>query len=56
MRMRKLMILAAVAAIAATACTKTFEVEPTPGNAIGFGTWANTLTKASHAAGSGNTV
>ena len=46
MRMKKLMILAAVAAIAATACTKTFEVEPTPANAIGFGSWANTLTKA----------
>lgn len=44
--MKKLMILAAVAAIAATACTKTFEVEPTPANAIGFGSWANTLTKA----------
>lgn len=56
MRMKKLMILAAVAAIAATACTKTFEVEPTPGTAIGFGTWANTLTKTSHAAGSGNTA
>lgn len=48
MRMKKLMILAAVAAIAATACTRTFEVEPTPGTAIGFGTWANTLTKAEH--------
>ena len=46
MRMKKLMILAAVAAIAATACTKTFEVEPTPANTIGFGTWANVLTKA----------
>lgn len=56
MRMKKLMILAAVAAIAATACTRTFEVEPTPGTAIGFGTWANTLTKTSHAAGTGNTA
>lgn len=47
MRMKKLMILAAVAAIAATACTRTFEVEPTQHDSpIGFNTWANTLTKA----------
>lgn len=45
--MKKLMILAAVAAIAATACTRTFEVEPTQHDSpIGFNTWANTLTKA----------
>lgn len=47
MRMKQLMILAAVAAIAATACTRTFEVEPTQHDSpIGFNTWANTLTKA----------
>ena len=45
MRMKKLTILAAVAAIAATACTKTFEVQPTPETPIGFGTWTNYLTK-----------
>ena len=46
MRMKKLMILAAIAAMTATACTKTFEVEPTPETPIGFGTWTNYLTKA----------
>ena len=46
MRMKKIMILAAVAAIAATACTKTFEAKPTAETPIGFGSWANTLTKA----------
>lgn len=46
MRMKKVLILAAVAAIAATACNKTYEVNPTPGVPIGFGTWTETLTKA----------
>ena len=46
MRMKRMIILAAVAAIAATACTKTFEVQPTPERSIGFGSWANVLTKA----------
>ena len=46
MRMKKYLILALTAAIAAVGCSKTFEVEPTPANAIGFGTWANVLTKA----------
>lgn len=46
MRMKKYFILAAVAAIAATACTKSFEVVPTQDPTIGFGSWANTLTKA----------
>ncbi len=44
--MNRLIILAAVAAIAATACTKTFEVEPTAEAPIGFGTWTEHLTKA----------
>lgn len=44
--MKKIMILAAIAAIAATACTKTFEAVQTQGSALGFGTWANVLTKA----------
>ena len=46
MRMKKIMILAAIAAIAATACTKTFEAVQPQGSAVGFGTWANVLTKA----------
>lgn len=47
MRMKKQLVLAALVAIAATACTKTFQVAPvTEGPAIDFGTWANTLTKA----------
>jgi len=46
MRMKKILILAAVAAIAATACTKTFEIQPTPETPIGFGSWANVLSKA----------
>lgn len=54
--MKKLMILAAVAAIAATACTKTFEVVPTPEAPINFGTWTNVLTKVSHATGTGGTA
>lgn len=48
MRMKKVLILAAVAAIAATACNKTYEVNPTPEVPIGFGSWANTLTKGYH--------
>lgn len=45
--MKKLMILATCAAIAAVACTKIHEVTPvTQGPAIGLGTWTNTLTKA----------
>lgn len=46
MRMKRILILAAVAAIAATACTKTFEAKPTAETPIGFGSWANSLTKA----------
>lgn len=47
MRMKKLMILATCAAIAAVACTKIHEVTPvTQGPEIGFGTWTNTMTKA----------
>ena len=58
MRMKKYLILALTAAIAAVGCSKTFEVVPTPTdtNPIGFGTWANVLTKATHATGSGNTA
>ncbi|MBQ9450484.1 MAG: fimbrillin family protein [Bacteroidales bacterium] len=46
--MKKTLILAAVAAIAAVGCTKTYhQVDPaTQGPAIGFGTWTETLTKA----------
>lgn len=46
MRMKRIIILATVAAIAATACTKTFEAVQTQGSPVGFGTWANVLTKA----------
>ena len=56
MRMKKYLILAVTAAIVAVGCTKTFEVTPTPETPIGFGTWANTLTKTSHATGAGNTA
>ena len=45
MRMKKLIILAAVA-IAAVACSRTFDTAPAKEQAIGFGTWAETLTKA----------
>ena len=45
MRMKKLMILA-VAAIALVACSKTFDTGKSEGAAIGFNTWAETLTKA----------
>ena len=46
MRMKKIMIIA-VAAIALAACSKTFDHSKaaTEGNAIGFGTWTETLTK-----------
>lgn len=46
--MKKYLILALTAAMVAVGCSKTFEVTPTPTdtNPIGFGTWANTLTKA----------
>ncbi|MCR4824064.1 MAG: fimbrillin family protein, partial [Bacteroidales bacterium] len=43
--MKKLMFLAAVA-IAAVACSKTYQAEPVSEQAIGFGTWTETLTKA----------
>ena len=43
--MKKLMILA-VAAIALVACSKTFDTHKSEGTAIGFNTWAETLTKA----------
>jgi len=44
--MKKVLILAAVAAIAATACNKTFEAVPTAEAEIGFGTWTEHMTKA----------
>ena len=52
MRMKKLMILA-VAAIALVACSKTFDtgVRTNEGKAIGFGTWAEQLTKAARVPG-----
>lgn len=45
MRMKKIMILA-VAATALVACAKSFDKSTSQGQAIGFGTWAETLTKA----------
>jgi len=45
MRMKKLMIFA-VAAIAAIACSRTYDTAPASEQAIGFGTWTETLTKA----------
>jgi hypothetical protein len=45
MRMKKLIILAA-AAIAAVACSRTFDTAPAKEQAIGFGTWTDQLTKA----------
>ena len=44
--MKKYLIFVLAAAIAAVSCSKTFEVEPASGTTIGFGTWANVLTKA----------
>ena len=43
--MKKLMILA-VAAIALAACSKTYEVKHVKATEIGFGTWAESLTRA----------
>ena len=45
MRMKKLMLFA-VAALALASCSKTFDTGKSEGSAIGFGTWAETLTKA----------
>ena len=45
MRMKKLLILA-VAAITLASCSHSFEIKHHEGSAIGFGTWAETLTKA----------
>lgn len=45
MRMKKLIILAA-AAIAAVACSRSFDTAPAKEQAIGFGTWTDQLTKA----------
>ena len=44
MRMKKLMLFA-VAALALASCSKTFDTGKSEGSAIGFGTWAETLTK-----------
>lgn len=48
MRMKKLVLFAAIAAIAVS-CAKTHEVNPVPGQAIGFDTWTSNLTKSTHA-------
>ena len=45
MRMKKVIILAAVA-IAAVACSRTYDVAPASDQAIGFGSWTGYLTKA----------
>ena len=50
MRMKKLIILAA-AAIAAVACSRTFDTAPANQQAIGFSTWADVMTKARATAG-----
>ncbi len=52
--MKKLMFLAA-AAIAVVACSKTYEAEPVSEQAIGFGTWAETLTKNEYRSAGSNT-
>ena len=49
MRMKKLLLFAAMAAIAVS-CAKTHEVNPVPGQAIGFDTWTSNLTKSTHTA------
>ena len=56
MRMKKIMIFA-VAALTLAACSKTFDHNKvaSEGNAIGFGTWTETLTKA-RTAGTGTFV
>ena len=46
MRMKKYLIFVLTVAIAAVSCSKSFEMEPASGTSIGFGTWANVLTKA----------
>ena len=45
MRMKKIMILAAVA-IAAVACSRTYDIAPASDQAIGFNTWSDVMTKA----------
>lgn len=45
--MKKIMIFA-VAALTLAACSKTFDHNKSEGAAIGFGTWAETLTKSNH--------
>lgn len=47
MRMKKLFLFAAIAAIAVS-CAKTSEVNPVSGQAIGFDTWTSNLTKSTH--------
>ena len=47
MRMKKLMLFAAMAAIAVS-CAKTSEVNPVSEQAIGFDTWTDNLTKSTH--------
>ena len=45
MRMKKILFIAAVA-LAAAACSKTFDTNPAAGKAIGFTSWNETMTKA----------
>ena len=47
MRMKKLILFAAMAAIAVS-CAKTNEINPVSGQAIGFDTWTSNLTKSPH--------
>lgn len=54
MRMKKIILIAAVA-IAAAACSKTFETNLATEKAISFGSWNETLTKA-RATGSSSTA
>ncbi len=55
MRMKKIILIAAVA-IAAAACSKTFETNLATEKAIGFSTWNETMTKASKDAFAANDV
>ena len=47
MRMKKLFLFAAIAAIAVS-CAKTSEINPVSDQAIGFDTWTSNLTKSTH--------
>ena len=54
--MKRYILIVATVALATVSCSRHYDVNTPDPQAIGFGTWAETLTKASHATGDKNTA